>query len=171
MPIYPGTDAALIAAMGYVMIQENLTDEDFLKKYCVGWDESTLPASAPRNGSYKDYILGNGPDGQAKTPEWASKLTGISVAQIIQLAREIGNAKNAWISQGWGIQRTENGEQASRAIMMLPIMTGNIGRPGPILAYGAVVLNTLSQVSLSLIQSKHKFQPSCGRMRLLEHLK
>ncbi|UNH29642.1 molybdopterin-dependent oxidoreductase [Moellerella wisconsensis] len=130
VPIYPGTDAALIAAMGYVMIQENLTDEDFLKKYCVGWDESTLPASAPRNGSYKDYILGNGPDGQAKTPEWASKLTGISVAQIIQLAREIGNAKNAWISQGWGIQRTENGEQASRAIMMLPIMTGNIGRPG-----------------------------------------
>ncbi|MEB2392951.1 molybdopterin-dependent oxidoreductase, partial [Escherichia coli] len=77
-----------------------------------------------------DYILGNGPDGIAKTPEWASQLTGISVARIIQLAREIGNARAAWISQGWGIQRTSNGEQACRAIMMLPLMSGHIGRPG-----------------------------------------
>ncbi|HGN0868503.1 TPA: DMSO/selenate family reductase complex A subunit [Providencia alcalifaciens] len=130
IPIYPGTDAALVAALGYVMIQEGLTDEEFLKNYCVGWDESTLPASAPRNASYKDYILGNGPDGIAKTPEWASKLTGISVSRIIQLAREIGNAQRAWISQGWGLQRTENGEQACRSIMMLPIMSGNIGRSG-----------------------------------------
>nr|WP_314263888.1 DMSO/selenate family reductase complex A subunit [uncultured Moellerella sp.] len=130
IPIYPGTDAALVAALGYVMIEENLTDEAFLKEYCVGWDQSTLPASAPANSSYKDYILGNGPDGIAKTPEWASKLTGISVARIIQLAREIGNSSSAWISQGWGIQRTENGEQACRAIMMLPIISGNIGRPG-----------------------------------------
>ncbi|SUC47585.1 Dimethyl sulfoxide reductase DmsA precursor [Providencia stuartii] len=46
------------------------------------------------------------------------KLTGISVSRIIQLAREIGNANHAWISQGWGLQRTENGEQACRSIMM-----------------------------------------------------
>ncbi|MDM3800715.1 DMSO/selenate family reductase complex A subunit [Proteus mirabilis] len=130
IPIYPGTDAALVAALGYVMIQEGITDEAFLREYCIGWDKQTLPASAPENGSYKDYILGNGPDGIAKTPEWASQLTGISVARIIQLAREIGNARAAWISQGWGIQRTSNGEQACRAIMMLPLMSGHIGRPG-----------------------------------------
>ncbi|MFV8147660.1 molybdopterin-dependent oxidoreductase, partial [Enterobacter cloacae complex sp.6722787] len=33
IPIYPGTDAALVAALGYVMIQEGLTDEEFLKNY------------------------------------------------------------------------------------------------------------------------------------------
>ncbi|MDM3631959.1 molybdopterin-dependent oxidoreductase, partial [Proteus mirabilis] len=68
-----------------------------------------------------------GPDGIAKTPEWASQLTGISVSRIIQLAREICNARAAWISQGWGIQRTSNVEQACRAIMMLPLMSGHIG--------------------------------------------
>ncbi|MFN6887449.1 hypothetical protein ACK4SH_37770, partial [Proteus mirabilis] len=68
IPIYPGTDAALVAALGYVMIQEGITDEAFLREYCIGWDKQTLPASAPENGSYKDYILGNGPDGIAKTP-------------------------------------------------------------------------------------------------------
>ncbi|SFC63161.1 DMSO/selenate family reductase complex A subunit [Pragia fontium] len=130
IPIYPGTDGALVAAIGYTLIKENLTNEDFLKQYCVGWDESTLPDSAPRNASYKDYLLGNGPDNTAKTPEWASEITGISADRIMQLAREIATAKAAWISQGWGLQRTANGEQAARAVMMVPLMTGQIGRPG-----------------------------------------
>ncbi|GKX56923.1 dimethyl sulfoxide reductase subunit A [Leminorella grimontii] len=130
IPIRPGTDGALVAGIGYTLIQEGLADEAFLKEYCIGWDETTLPASAPKNASYKDYLLGNGPDGVAKTPEWASGITGISAVRIKQLAREIATAKAAWISQGWGLQRTANGEQASRAVMMVPIMTGQIGRPG-----------------------------------------
>ncbi|MCS5960948.1 hypothetical protein LNP74_21250 [Klebsiella pneumoniae subsp. pneumoniae] len=31
----------------------------------------TLPAGAPANGHYKAYILGEGDDGIAKTPQWA----------------------------------------------------------------------------------------------------
>ncbi|MGL4860311.1 MAG: DMSO/selenate family reductase complex A subunit, partial [Enterobacteriaceae bacterium] len=130
IPICPGTDAALVAALGYVLIQEGLTDEAFLRDYCIGWDSSTLPESAPDNASYKDYILGNGPDGIAKTPQWASDITGIDATRIVQLARQVANARAAWISQGWGLQRTANGEQASRAVMMLPLMTGHIGKPG-----------------------------------------
>lgn len=130
IPIYPGTDGALVAGIGHTLIQEGLTDEAFLKTYCVGWDETTLPESAPRNASYKDYLLGNGPDGIAKTAEWASAITGISPVRIKQLARQIATARAAWISQGWGLQRTANGEQAARAVMMVPVMTGQIGRPG-----------------------------------------
>ena len=40
------------------MITEDLVDQPFLDKYCVGYDEKTLPASAPANGHYKAYILG-----------------------------------------------------------------------------------------------------------------
>lgn len=40
------------------MITENLVDQPFLDKYCVGYDEKTLPAGAPANGHYKAYILG-----------------------------------------------------------------------------------------------------------------
>lgn len=82
------------------MITENLVDQEFLDKYCVGYDEKTLPASAPKNGHYKAYILGEGPDGVAKTPEWASQITGIPADKIIKLAREIGSTKPAFISQG-----------------------------------------------------------------------
>lgn len=101
IPIRPGTDAALVNGLAYVLITENMVDQPFLDKYCVGYDEKTLPADAPKNGHYKAYILGQGKDGIAKTPEWAAQITGIPAERIVKLAREIGSAKPAYISQGW----------------------------------------------------------------------
>lgn len=130
LAIRPGTDAALVEGIAHVLITENLVDQAFLDKYCQGFDEKTLPASAPANGHYKAHILGQGADGIEKTPKWAAEITGIPEKKIMQLAREIGTAKPCFITQGSGIQRQANGEQASRAIVMLPILTGNIGLPG-----------------------------------------
>ena len=113
-----------------MLITEDLVDQPFLDNYCVGYDEKTLPADAPANGHYKAYILGQGEDGTAKTPEWASRITGIPADRIIKLAREIGAAKPACICQGWGPQRQANGELTARAIAMLPILTGNVGIHG-----------------------------------------
>ncbi|WP_407212141.1 selenate/tellurate reductase subunit YnfE [Enterobacter roggenkampii] len=130
IPIRPGTDAALVAGIAWVLIDENLVDQPFLDKYCVGYDEKTLQEGAPANGHYKAYILGQGDDHTAKTPEWASRITGIPADRIVKLAREIGSAKPAYICQGWGPQRQANGELTSRAIAMLPILTGNVGING-----------------------------------------
>lgn len=130
VPIRPGTDAALVSGMAWVLITENLVDQAFLDDYCVGYDEKTLPADAPANGHYKAWILGAGEDKTPKTPQWASAITGIPADKIIQLAREIGSTKPAYICQGWGPQRQANGELTSRAIAMLPILTGNVGING-----------------------------------------
>lgn len=130
IPITPGTDAALVAGIAYVLITEGFVDQPFLDKYCVGYDEKTLPASAPRNSHYKAYILGEGDDGIAKTPEWAAKITAIPADRIIKLAREIGAAKPAYICQGWGPQRHANGEMIARSIATLACLTGNVGISG-----------------------------------------
>ncbi|NDV18656.1 molybdopterin-dependent oxidoreductase [Pseudodesulfovibrio sp. JC047] len=130
IPIHPGTDAALVCGLAYVMITENLVDNDFIKRCTVGYDEASMPDGVPAGNSYKSYILGKGRDGQAKTPEWASKITGIPVRRIVQLAREIGQAEPCYISQGWSVQRQANGENNCRAISMLPILTGNVGVQG-----------------------------------------
>ncbi len=130
IPIRPGTDAALINALAYQWIKNNQVDQDFLDKYCVGYDEKTLPASAPANSDYKSYILGNGPDKTPKTPEWASKITGIPVSVIVNLAEEMGTTKPVFVSQGWGPQRKANGEETARSILMVPILLGQIGLPG-----------------------------------------
>jgi anaerobic dimethyl sulfoxide reductase subunit A len=130
IPIRPGTDAALVSGLAHVLITENRVDQAFLDRYCVGYDPATMPGGIPKGNSYKEYILGNGPDGIAKTPGWASGITGIPTERIVQLAREIGTAKPAYIAQGWGPQRHANGEQTARAICMLPILTGNVGIQG-----------------------------------------
>ncbi len=128
--IRPGTDAALVAGMAHVMITEDLHDQDFLDTYCQGFDDATLPDGIPAGSSYAAYILGEGPDGTAKTPQWAAGICGVPAGTITRLAREIATSGPVHITQGWGPQRHANGENQARAVFTLCAMTGNIGIPG-----------------------------------------
>ncbi|MDF2627591.1 MAG: dmsA [Symbiobacteriaceae bacterium] len=129
IPIRPGTDSALIDAMAYTMIKENLHDQAFLDKYCLGFDEEHMPAGTPAGNSYKTYVMGQA-DGQPKTPEWAQKITGIPANRIKALAREYAMVKPGALIQGFGPQRHANGEQSVRSATLLACMTGNVGRSG-----------------------------------------
>lgn len=130
IPIYGGTDVALIAALANVMVKENLYDKEFMATHAVGFDEDTLPADAAPNSSWMAYIMGHSDDGIEKTPEWASQITGIPAATIAQLAREIATTKPCALFQGWGWQRRAQGEQPVRALPILAAMTGNFGISG-----------------------------------------
>ena len=130
IPIVPGTDAALVAGIAHELIKSKLVDVEFLHKYCVGYDEETLPKGAPKNSSYYAYVMGTGYDKVEKTPAWAASITKIPEARIIQLAHEIGEAKPCFITQGWGIQRHANGDTAARAVLLLAQLVGQVGKPG-----------------------------------------
>ena len=130
IPIRPGTDAALVNGLAYVLITEELVDHAFLNSHTLGYDKNTMPEGVLSSNSYKDYILGRGPDRFPKTPGWSAAITGIPAEHITRLAREIGTTKPVYIAQGWGPQRHAGGEQSARAICMLPILTGNVGIPG-----------------------------------------
>ncbi len=129
IPVRPGTDVALMSAMAYVMITEELYDKGFVKKYCVGFDNTQMPEGAEDAESYKDYILGAA-DGQPKTPAWAEQITTIPKETIIRLAREYATTKPAMLYQGYGMQRRAYGETAVIGGCVLAAMTGNIGIPG-----------------------------------------
>lgn len=129
IPIRPTTDNALINALAYVMIMENLHNQAFLDKYCIGFDEDHMPEGAPRNSSYRSYVLGVS-DGIPKTPEWAEAITGVPRERIVALAREIATTKPCRLIQGLGWQRHAYGEQPVRGLPVLAAMTGNIGIPG-----------------------------------------
>jgi anaerobic dimethyl sulfoxide reductase subunit A len=129
IPIRPTTDNALINALAYVMITENLHDQAFLDKYCQGFDDAHLPEGAPPKSSFKSYVMGEA-DGVPKTPEWAEKITGVPRQTIVRLAREIALTKPCAMTQGFGIQRHAYGEQAVRGVVTLAAMTGNIGISG-----------------------------------------
>jgi anaerobic dimethyl sulfoxide reductase subunit A len=129
IPIRPGTDTAMMSAMAYVMITENLIDAAFIRTHCAGFDRSQMPAGLEQAESYTDYILGTH-DGIPKTPGWAEAITMVPGETIARLAREYATIKPAVLYQGYGMQRRAYGEQVVRAGCVLAAITGNVGISG-----------------------------------------
>ena len=127
--IRPTTDGAMIDAMAYVILDEGLEDREFMDRFCLGFDAKHMPAGFENCENYLDYVFGKN-DNTAKTPEWASKITGVSAETIRWLAREYALAKPAALMQGWGPQRHGNGEQVTRSGTLLACLTGNVGISG-----------------------------------------
>ena len=103
--LLPGTDGALALAMMHVLIAEGLIDRDYIAKYTLGFDKL-----AERVKQY--------------TPEWAARTCGITVEEVVQLAREYGTTKPAAIRLNYGMQRHAGGGIAARTIACLPALTG-----------------------------------------------
>ena len=114
--IRPGTDTALMLSIAYILEIESLADRDFLNKYCVGYDK------------FVKYLKGIS-DGKAKTPFWASKITGIQSNTIYNLAKKMYSSRTM-ITGAWGLQRQQYGEQPHWMITVLACMLGQIGLPG-----------------------------------------
>lgn len=129
IPIRPGTDAAMMSAMAYVMITEQIYDASFVSTHCLGFDHTQMPAGAEEAESYQDYILGRR-DGIPKSPEWAEKITAVPRQTIDRIAREYATLKPGVLYQGYGMQRRAYGEQVVRAGCTLAAITGNVGIPG-----------------------------------------
>ncbi|MDH3683483.1 MAG: molybdopterin-dependent oxidoreductase [Acidimicrobiia bacterium] len=116
LPIRPGTDVALMAALIHTLVVDDRADEEFLATYCGGW---------PR---LKRYLVGE-TDGVAKTAAWASTITGIAADEIVALAREMAT-KRTTVNLGFAVQRADHGEQTYWMATALAAALGEIGLPG-----------------------------------------
>jgi anaerobic selenocysteine-containing dehydrogenase len=103
--IRPGTDTALALGMMHVILRDGLQDADYIARYTHGFD-----ALRDRVAEY--------------TPERVADWTGIAAEDIVRLARDYAAARPAAIRLNYGIQRSENGGTAARAVAMLPCLTG-----------------------------------------------
>jgi anaerobic dimethyl sulfoxide reductase subunit A len=119
IPLRPCTDTAVLAAMAYVIVTENLHDKVFIDKYVFGFEK------------WCDYLLGV-EDGVKKTPEWAEAISGVPAATIADLAREYARVKPALLLEGYAPGRTAFGEQFHRAIWALCAITGNASLPAQV---------------------------------------
>jgi anaerobic dimethyl sulfoxide reductase subunit A len=117
IPVRPGTDAALMLAVLYVLLEEGLVNGPFVEKYSDGF------------AALQAHVLGQD-DGTPKTPAWAEALCGTPAATIVDLARLYGTSHPTALIPGLSIQRTLGGEEAIRLAIALQVATGNLGRPG-----------------------------------------
>jgi anaerobic selenocysteine-containing dehydrogenase len=111
--VAPASDGAIALALAHVLVEENLTDRAF-------WDRwSTWPYEEMRREIARF------------TPEFAERESGVSATDIRRLAREFAAAAPACCTMSnRGSAKHYNGVQADRAIRMLDVLVGNVGRPG-----------------------------------------
>lgn len=129
VPIIPGTDTAFCIGMMYHQIENNLYDQEFLDKYCIGFDAEHMPEGAPKEDNFKDYVLGIY-DGEPKTPEWAEAICGVPAATIRRLAEEIANTEKVDFFAGQSTTKIPAGEMFAQAFYTLAFMHGGLGTPG-----------------------------------------
>jgi molybdopterin guanine dinucleotide-containing S/N-oxide reductase-like protein len=106
LPINPGTDAALALGMMHVIINEHLFDSDYVTRYTLGFED--LKARV-----------------QHYPPEAVARSTGISAHDIRKLAREYATVRPSAIRLNYGVQRSEYGGMATRAVAILPCLVGS----------------------------------------------
>ena len=125
LPINPGTDAALALAMMHVIIGEGLHDADYVAKHTLGFNQLCEKV-------------------KAYPPERAAQWTGIAAEDIRKLAREYATVRPSVIRVNYGVQRSEGGGTAMRAISMLPCIIGSLKEAG-----GGIHLSTSGAFDLN----------------------
>jgi molybdopterin guanine dinucleotide-containing S/N-oxide reductase-like protein len=116
----PGTDSAMVLAIAYVWITENLYDKKYVFERTQGFCK------------WKAYVLGQ-EDGVPKTPEWQEGETGVPAKDVRALAREWGSKRTYLAPGGYvgfgGARRTATGTDWARGMVYLMAMQG-LGKPG-----------------------------------------
>jgi len=107
----PGTDVPLLNAMLHTIINEGLTDQQYIEGYTEGFAE--LKARV-----------------QSFSPEAMEPVCGIPARTIRTIARLYAKSRASIIFWGMGISQHVHGTDNARCLIALALTTGQVGRPG-----------------------------------------
>jgi cysteine desulfurase NifS len=113
VPIRPGTDGALALGLIAVLLDEDLHDEDFAENWCYGFEELAT------------YV-------QHFRPEVVEEITGVAADTVRSLARRIATATGACPVMYTGLEYSNSGIQAIRAVLTAFALAGHLDVPGGI---------------------------------------
>jgi len=133
LPARPGTDAALLAAMLYYIIENDsgdlptarYMDHSFIEKYTTGWQEF--------KSAFLEYTKKQDPSNNLNyfSLQWAEEKTGISSDNIQKISHLFGITRPAAIEIGMnGTSHHTNGDVTSILMTALCLITGNVDVPG-----------------------------------------
>jgi anaerobic selenocysteine-containing dehydrogenase/Fe-S-cluster-containing dehydrogenase component len=125
----PGTDAALALGMARLIVDAGLHDRPFLDAHAAGVDRYL--------DRLRDFPL-----------DRVASITGIGADAIRELALAYGGTHPALLIAGFGLQRNHHAGQTTRAVALLPALTGNVGFAGGGWQYANLASHVLSDPPL-----------------------
>ena len=105
------SDVALLNAVMHVIVEEGLTDEQFIRERTEDYDKLCQQV-------------------RTTSPEAMAPICGIAPDVIRQVARLYGGSRRAMIFWGMGVSQHTHGTDNARCLIALAMMTGNVGRDG-----------------------------------------
>lgn len=141
VPIRPGTEGALALSMIEVMLDEEFYDEDFADNWCHGFEELAT------------YV-------QHFRPEVVEAITGVPADTIRNLARRIDHATGACPVMYPGLEYSNSGIQAIRAVLTVFALAGQLDVPDGI---GLAMLNTQFPINRTCNQKNPNLDRAVAR--------
>lgn len=114
IPVRPGTDGALALGMINVLVEEELYDEHFAEQWTVGFEDMKRMVQHYR-------------------PEVVERITGVPEQTIRELTRQLVSARGACPVMYTGLEYSDSGVQAIRAVLILWALAGQLDVPGGLL--------------------------------------
>ena len=115
LKLRPSTNVATINSISHVIVEEGLSDQNFVKERCE--DESFK--------IWLDFIKDS-----KNSPESMESETGIPADLLRKAARLFAKEKNGSIYYGLGVTEHSQGSTMVMGIANLAMITGNVGREG-----------------------------------------
>ncbi|MBI3064628.1 MAG: molybdopterin-dependent oxidoreductase [Deltaproteobacteria bacterium] len=128
---WPGSEAAIVLAMCNVLLQEDLFDREFVRRW-VNWEEYLREEFPDEPQTFHSFVSILKQTYARYTPEFAAKEAGVDSQVIVGVAHEIAKAGSAFSSHVWRNTAAGNlgGWQVARALQFLSVLAGAVGTPG-----------------------------------------
>ncbi|MHA1599689.1 MAG: molybdopterin-containing oxidoreductase family protein [Alphaproteobacteria bacterium] len=109
--VRPGTDGALALGALHVLVEEDLYDRQFVERWTHGFAE------------LREYL-------RDFSPECVARITQVPAETIRDLARTVARAKGCTFLMYTGLEYSNSGVQAIRAVWTLQTLAGHLDVPG-----------------------------------------
>ena len=131
LPSWPGSEAAVLLAMARVILDEELYDREFLRRW-TNWKEYLCDEHPEVEPTFENFIAELKKQYAQFTLEFAEKESGIPAQTTVEIAREIGRAGSAFATHVWRSAATGNlgGWQVARCLEFLNVLVGAVATPG-----------------------------------------
>lgn len=127
---WPGSEAAMLLAWANYLIQKDLVDWEFVRRW-VNWEEY-LQATGSLNPTFDEFKTRLREIYAGYTFEYASKESGVPLQKIEAVAREIARSEGKLATHVWRSSTAGNlgGWQTARCLWFLNVLTGSVGVEG-----------------------------------------
>jgi anaerobic selenocysteine-containing dehydrogenase len=128
---WPGSEAAILLALCNILLQEDLFNRDFVRKW-VNWEEYLREEHADVPQTFQSFVSILKQTYARYTPEFAAKEAGVDPQVLIDVAHEIARAGSACSTHVWRNAAAGNlgGWQVARALQFLVVLVGAVGTFG-----------------------------------------